>query len=319
MGRGADAVHAERVLKVISGSDAASSALAASWRRSGRLHALDPASRTLPQRLAAAEITEAKDKLGPMLRVAQPSLERLFFAVGGVGCSVMLADRERGDPRAARRGRRRSDLRRLRPVDRRRVEPGNFEGTNGIGACLIDRGTLTIDRDQHFFARNLALLGCTTAPIFDEHGELAAALDVSSCRARRLRWFRSARGHRGCGCGAGDRSGELPPGVPELAYHAAAGQRAGGDRVDRRRQGRSCGWRDAGGADRAGINAETLARPMPAGDLIGRGKGDDDPSRQPNGRFCSARLRVPAATYRKRPRTSTCPARPSTARLTSSA
>ena len=32
MGRGPDAVHAERVLRVISGSDAASSALAASGR-----------------------------------------------------------------------------------------------------------------------------------------------------------------------------------------------------------------------------------------------------------------------------------------------
>jgi transcriptional regulator of acetoin/glycerol metabolism len=42
---------------------------------------------------------------------------------------------------------------------------------------------VTIDRDQHFFTRNSGLF-CTTAPIFDEHGDLAAALDVSSARLR---------------------------------------------------------------------------------------------------------------------------------------
>jgi transcriptional regulator of acetoin/glycerol metabolism len=57
-----------------------------------------------------------------------------------------------------------------------------FEGTNGIGTCIFEKRPLIIDRDQHFFTRNSSLF-CTTAPIFDEHGELAAALDVSSCRA----------------------------------------------------------------------------------------------------------------------------------------
>ena len=56
-----------------------------------------------------------------------------------------------------------------------------YEGTNGIGTCIVDQRAVTIDRDQHFFTRNSGLF-CTTAPIFDEHGDLAAALDVSSCR-----------------------------------------------------------------------------------------------------------------------------------------
>jgi transcriptional regulator of acetoin/glycerol metabolism len=57
-----------------------------------------------------------------------------------------------------------------------------FEGTNGIGTCIVEQRAVTIDRDQHFFTRNSGLF-CTTAPIFDENGDLAAALDVSSCRA----------------------------------------------------------------------------------------------------------------------------------------
>jgi transcriptional regulator of acetoin/glycerol metabolism len=92
MGRSTDADHADHVLKVISGADAARSALAASWRRSGWLYALDPGSRAPPQRLPTAEVAEARDRLRPLLRVAQMSLDRLFLAVGGVGCSVLLAD-----------------------------------------------------------------------------------------------------------------------------------------------------------------------------------------------------------------------------------
>ena len=56
------------------------------------------------------------------------------------------------------------------------------EGTNGIGTAIVEQRGLTIHRDQHFFTRNTAL-SCTTAPVFDHEGRLAAALDVSSCRA----------------------------------------------------------------------------------------------------------------------------------------
>ena len=274
MGRGADVVHAERVLKVISGSDAASSALAASWRRSGRLHALDPASRALPQRLAAAQIAEAQDRLGPMLRVAQASLDRLFLAVGGVGCSVLLADRS--GLVVDRRGAAGDDS----TFDAWGLWTGavwseKLEGTNGIGTCLVEQRLLTIDRDQHFFTRN-ALLSCTTAPIYDEHGELAAALDVSSCRADLTEGF-----VRLIATAVADAARAIEAENFRHAFPAArivlppASERAGvsliavdeGDLVV--------------GATRAariafGISAERLARPMPARDLIGGGQGDDD-------------------------------------------
>src|SRR5574337_2237450 len=94
MGRSPAAAHVDQVLKVISGSDAANSALAASWRRSGKVHALDPATAQPSNRLMAAEIAAAQERLGPLLSVAKSGLDRLFLAVGGVGCSVMLADRD---------------------------------------------------------------------------------------------------------------------------------------------------------------------------------------------------------------------------------
>jgi transcriptional regulator of acetoin/glycerol metabolism len=181
MGRSLDAVHADRVLDVLARGEVANSGLAASWRRSGHLHALDPANRGPSRRLTQGEVAAAQERLGRLLRLAQSTLDRLFLSVGEVGCSVLLADG--GGLVVDRRGVVADDA----TFDAWGLWTGavwseKFEGTNGIGTCIFEKRPVTIDRDQHFFTRNSRLF-CTTAPIFDEHGELAAALDVSSCRA----------------------------------------------------------------------------------------------------------------------------------------
>jgi transcriptional regulator of acetoin/glycerol metabolism len=181
MRRSSDTAHTDKVLDVLAGAECANPALAASWRRSGCLHALDPTSRAASRRLSEAEIADARERLGPLLRIAQSGLDRLFLSVGTVGCSVILADAN--GVVVDRRGARPDDA----TFDAWGLWTGavwseKFEGTNGIGTCLVEKRPLIIDRDQHFFTRNSRLF-CTTAPIFDEHGELRAALDVSSCRA----------------------------------------------------------------------------------------------------------------------------------------
>ena len=181
MGRQLGVVHAERVLEVLAGGKNANSGIAASWRRSGNLHALDPANRAPSRRLTQAEVAAAQERLEQLLRVAQSTLDRLFLAVGRVGCSVLLADG--GGLVVDRRGAVADDA----TFDDWGLWTGavwseNCEGTNGIGTCIFEKRPVTIDRDQHFFTRNSRLF-CTTAPIFDEYGELAGALDVSSCRA----------------------------------------------------------------------------------------------------------------------------------------
>lgn len=178
---GRDPLHADRVRAAITGNGAAKSALVASWQRSANLHRLDPAYGHGPIRLTQGELNDARRRLEPMLNAAQSSLDRLYLAVGGVGCCVLLADAN-GVP---------IDRRGAVSDDKTFQEWGLWtgtvwseqaEGTNGIGTCLIEQRTLTIHADQHFFDRNTAL-SCTTAPIFDHEGNLAAALDVSSCRA----------------------------------------------------------------------------------------------------------------------------------------
>lgn len=181
MGRSSAAAHADKIMGVLTGREGANAALAASWRRSGRLHALDPTSRTTSHRLSEADIAKAKGRLGRLMSLAQSGLDRLFLAVGGVGCSVLLADSD--GVVVDRRGARADDT----TFDAWGLWTGavwseKFEGTNGIGTCLVEKRPVAIDRDQHFLTRNSRLF-CATAPIFDEHGELRAALDVSSCRA----------------------------------------------------------------------------------------------------------------------------------------
>ncbi len=145
------------------------------------MHGLDPAERKAPRRLTEGELSEARQRIEPLLRAADASLDRLYPAVGGIGCCVLLADRE-GIP-VERRGAVADDD----TFDEWGLWTGTVwsedsEGTNGIGTCLADQRALTIHRDQHFFSRN-TLLSCTTAPIYDHEGNLAAALDVSSCRS----------------------------------------------------------------------------------------------------------------------------------------
>lgn len=175
------ALHADRVHAAITTSEAARSALVASWHRSASLHQLDPAERTPPRRMTGGEFKLVRQRIEPLIHVAQASLDRLYQAVGGVGCCVLLADRD-GVP-VERRGAVSDD----RVFEEWGLWTGTIwseesEGTNGIGTCLVEGRALTIDRDQHFYSRN-TLLSCTTAPIYDHEGNIAAALDVSSCRA----------------------------------------------------------------------------------------------------------------------------------------
>ncbi|RCS22915.1 sigma-54-dependent Fis family transcriptional regulator [Phyllobacterium salinisoli] len=173
--------HADRVQAAIASDAAAKSALIASWRRSCNLHRLDPAHRKSPKRLTDIELGEARQKIEPLLAAAKSSLDRLYLAVGGVGCCVLLADRD-GVPVERRGAVADDETFREWGLWTGSVWSEDSEGTNGIGTCLVEQRALTIHRDQHFLTRNTAL-SCTTAPIYDHEGNLVAALDVSSCRA----------------------------------------------------------------------------------------------------------------------------------------
>ncbi|MFN4059952.1 GAF domain-containing protein [Paracoccus hibiscisoli] len=172
--------HADRVAAQ-SQSRSATSALAASWRRSMLKHGLDPADRRRPDRLSDRELADRHQAMQGFLTVAGPQLDQLYNLVGLSGCNVLLTDAHGivldqrvsdGDAQQFR------DWGLWQGADWSEAA----QGTNGIGTCLAEGRALTIHRDEHFHTRNTAM-SCMDAPIWGPDGRLLAALDVSSARA----------------------------------------------------------------------------------------------------------------------------------------
>ncbi|HWU80831.1 MAG TPA: sigma-54-dependent Fis family transcriptional regulator, partial [Caulobacter sp.] len=119
------------------GASPASSALAASWRRSMSLHGLDPEDAGRPQTLTEMQLHQARQAMEPIARAAQGVLDRLFLAVGDTGCCVLLTNAD-GVP-IERRGAAADD----ELFHRWGLWPGAVwseavEGTNGIGTALVE-------------------------------------------------------------------------------------------------------------------------------------------------------------------------------------
>lgn len=173
--------HADVVLNAVrSPSDAGVSAVAASWCRSVLHHGLDPETGNGRTRVDAAFLAQRKAEHEALLAVADPVLDQMFRSVGRSGCGVVLSDRH-----GVILQRRVSDGDADQFSSVGLVEGGRWgedeEGTNGIGTCLVEGRPLVIHRDQHFASRNIGM-SCMDAPVHDPHGQLVAALDVSSCR-----------------------------------------------------------------------------------------------------------------------------------------
>jgi transcriptional regulator of acetoin/glycerol metabolism len=259
--------HADQVQAMVARGSAATSAMVASWRRSSNFHRLDPAERGLPRRLSQAEFEDARQQIEPLVRAAQSNLDRLFLAVGGVGCCVLLADRN-GVPVDRRGASSDDETFKAWGLWTGTVWSEECEGTNGIGTCLAEQRALTVHRDQHFYARN-TLLSCTSAPIYDHEGRLAAALDVSSCRADLTEGFVNL-----IAVAVSDAARRIETENFRLAFPNARFLFA----PDSNRGGGGLIAVDADdlviGATRSarlalGVNRDFLMKPMPAADLLG--------------------------------------------------
>lgn len=180
--------HADKIIEATQSSSAAArSQVAASWHRSALKHGLDPDETRAPERVQEADLGYRRAALEKFMMVAAPRLDTLFSLVGQSGCAVLLTDAEG-------------------IVLDQRVSDGDatvfeewgltsgadwseaHQGTNGIGTCLTENRRVIIDRDDHFFARNIGM-SCIDAPIYGADGSVVAALDVSSARADQTEAF----------------------------------------------------------------------------------------------------------------------------------
>jgi transcriptional regulator of acetoin/glycerol metabolism len=173
--------HADHVHTIAGhASAAASSPIAASWRRCLTLYGLSPEEHRTPWRLTEAEFRQVRARASVLIEEAGAEIDRLFAIVGKGGCCLLLTD-ENGIA-LERRGAA-GDDRDFRGVGlwSGTVWSEASVGTNGIGTALADERAVLILRDQHFLSQNTRL-SCTTAPIRDHTGRIAAALDISTCR-----------------------------------------------------------------------------------------------------------------------------------------
>jgi transcriptional regulator of acetoin/glycerol metabolism len=144
------------------------------------LHGLAPEDARSPWRLSEIEFRQARESSGALIAEAAGELDRLFATVGKAGCCLLLTD---GKGVALERRGAGGDDADFRGIGlwSGTVWSEASVGTNGIGTAIADERPVLIQRDQHFLSRNIGL-SCATAPIRDESGKLAAAIDISTCR-----------------------------------------------------------------------------------------------------------------------------------------
>ena len=173
--------HSDLVYQTASQSSAAaSSPIAASWRRCLNLHQLAPEEGRKPVQVDEAVFRSARERMDYLVHACSDEVDRLYQTVGRSGCCIVLSDRDgivldrRGAP---------GDDAEFRELGlwQQNVWSEASVGTNGIGTALADERAVIIHRDQHFLSSNIAL-SCATAPIRDHLGRVTAALDISTCR-----------------------------------------------------------------------------------------------------------------------------------------
>lgn len=175
--------HVARVLSVanhVADVDA-ESRIAASWRRCLISHKLDPARQGPPQTLTEAEVRHVAEPMEDTIRLLTPELDDLARVLRDAGYCVNLADANATMLFSRLPGE--ADARMF--MDWKIYTGSNFaetfEGTNGLGTCLAEQKPILVHRDEHFRAQ-WHMFSCAVAPLFDQAGRLAGAVNITSCR-----------------------------------------------------------------------------------------------------------------------------------------
>ncbi|MGL9623821.1 sigma-54-dependent Fis family transcriptional regulator [Bradyrhizobium sp. U531] len=175
--------HVARVLSVanhVADVDA-SSRIENSWRRCLISHKLDPARQGPPQTLTESEVRHVAEPMEETIRLLTPELDDLARVLRDAGYCVNLADANATMLFSRLPGE--SDARMF--MDWKIYTGSNFaeafEGTNGLGTCLAEQKPILVHRDEHFRAQ-WHMFSCAVAPLFDQAGRLAGAINITSCR-----------------------------------------------------------------------------------------------------------------------------------------
>lgn len=177
-----DIAHIKEITRVISGARTERDRVVAdSWRRCIETYGLDP-TRPEPAHIVTAEqLKTHREQAEHLIAIARSGLQALFRQVAGHNYVVMLADPKGvcvdffGDPRF-------EDELRQAGLYLGSDWSEDLAGTCGVGSCLVTGEAVTIHQGDHFGLAHTPL-SCTSAPIYDTHGQLSAILDISLLRS----------------------------------------------------------------------------------------------------------------------------------------
>ncbi|MFO1430448.1 MAG: sigma-54-dependent Fis family transcriptional regulator [Candidatus Competibacteraceae bacterium] len=154
--------------------------IARSWKRCLD-YGLDPGQPHRSVLVEGRSLREARERLGDILESALREMNALYERIAGSGSIVLLTDSEGliidsvTDTGLATHFTRAG-------LCRGAIWNEVYEGTNAIGACLIEQQPSIVHRDEHFRVRNKPLT-CSASPVFDPTGRLLVVLDVSASNA----------------------------------------------------------------------------------------------------------------------------------------
>ncbi|MGH8753313.1 MAG: GAF domain-containing protein, partial [Burkholderiales bacterium] len=145
-----------------------------SWKRCLDDYRLDPAKPQDPVVVDRSELLERQERIAEVLSIAKIEMANLYQQLAGSGYAIMLTDVDGvllnyfGDPEFAHTASKTGLMMGA-------VWSEQYQGTNGMGTCLLEKKPLIIHHREHFLARNIGLT-CSAAPIFDHEGKLLAVL-----------------------------------------------------------------------------------------------------------------------------------------------
>lgn len=177
-----DRDHVTEIDRVLNGEETGRDMLVAeSWRRCVENYGMDPTRPEPAHIVSETRLREHLEQSERLIAIARSGLQSLFRQVAGQNYVLLLADAKGvcvdffGDTSF-------EDELRQAGLYLGSDWSESLAGTCGVGSCLVTGQALTIHQADHFGLAHTPL-SCTSAPIYDTCGQLAAVLDISLLRS----------------------------------------------------------------------------------------------------------------------------------------
>lgn len=156
--------------------------VAISWERC-REFGLDPRSRPRGEVIPFAQVSQRREALAALRRLALAEMQLLHSQIAGSHFTIALGD---GDGVVLDTI---SDQQFADSEEGRAIIPGSVwreaeRGTNALGLAALERQPVAIYGREHYFSSH-GHLSCMAAPILNSHGEVLGLLDASCANEAR--------------------------------------------------------------------------------------------------------------------------------------